>query len=71
MGADWLNQLRVGSALTAPEVYIDGLPHKGVTWAVQFFNYDAQYGYWATRAWVFVTEDGEVIYAELDLYGNG
>ena len=71
VGADWLNQLRVGSALTAPEVYIDGLPHKGVTWAVQFFNYDAQYGYWATRAWVFVTEDGEVIYAELDLYGNG
>ena len=71
VGADWLNQLRVGSALIAPEVYIDGLPHKGATWAVQFYHYDAQYGYWATRAWVFITEDGDVIHAELDLYGNG
>ena len=71
VGADWLNQLRVGSVLIGPQVYIDGLPHQGVTWAVQFFNYDVQYGYWATRAWVFLTEDGEVIYAELDLYGNG
>ena len=71
VGADWLNQLRIDSALITPEVYIDGMPHKGTTWFVQFYNYDAQYGYWATRAFVYITEDGEVIHAELDLYGNG
>ena len=71
VGADWLNQLRIGSALITPAVYIDGMPHAGTTWSVQFYNYDANYGYWATRASVFITEDGEVIHAELDLYGNG
>ena len=71
VGADWLNQLRIDSALITPEVYIDGMPHKGTTWFVQFYNYDAQYGYWATRAFVYITEDGEVIHAELDLYSNG
>ncbi len=71
VGADWLNQLRIGSALITPAVYIDGMPHAGTTWFVQFYNYDANYGYWATRASVFITEDGEVIHAELDLYSNG
>jgi hypothetical protein len=71
VGADWLSQLHIGSALITPAVYIDGMPHAGTTWFVQFYNYDANYGYWATRASVFITEDGEVIHAELDLYGNG
>ena len=71
VGADWLNQLRIGSALITPAVYLDGMPHAGTTWFVQFYTYDANYGYWATRASVFITEDGEVIHAELDLYSNG
>ena len=71
VGADWLNRLRVGSALIGPVVYMDGNRYDGAAWAVQFYDYEAQYGYWATRAWVFITEDGEVIRAELDLYSNG
>lgn len=71
VGADWLNQLRIGSVLMTPGVYINTEFHAGTTWEVQFYNYDVLYDYWATRAWVFITEDGEVIHAELDLYGNG
>ena len=71
VGTDWLNQLRIGSVLMTPGVYINTEFHAGTTWVVQFYNYDVLYDYWATRAWVFITEDGEVIHAELDLYGNG
>ncbi len=71
VGTDWLNQLRIGSVLMTPGVYINTEFHAGTTWVVQFYNYDVLYDYWATRAWVFITEDGEVIHAELDLYSNG
>ncbi len=38
-------------------------------WFVQFQAWDTNY--WSTRYWAYVSEDGEVLYAELTLDSNG
>ena len=41
----------------------------GTCWVVQFMHWEGDA--YETRAWVYVTEDGEILLAELELYGNG
>lgn len=41
----------------------------GDIWVVQFMHWENSA--YETRAWVYVSQDGEVLDAELDLYGNG
>ena len=52
--------------------WVDGLDQSDEPlWVVTFLTWDAEYGYWTQRAYAYLTEDGEVILAELDLYSNG
>lgn len=52
--------------------HTDGPSYAGITgtsWVVQFMHWEGDA--YETRAWVYLSEDGEVLYSELELYGNG
>ena len=67
----WIDRLRFGAMLCSGKIFVNGQRAGRPVWVAQFYDYDAYYGYWATRAWVYLDEDGNVLLAELDLYGNG
>ena len=71
VGADYIDDLRI-SAVLAVNGTVDGLyQREEPTWGVFFFAWDDTYGFYNQRASVYLTEDGEVILAQMDLSSNG
>ena len=71
VGAAWIDDLKCNAVLDV-NAWVDALYQSDEPlWIVTFFGWDAEYRYWAQRAYVYMTEDGEVILADLDLYSNG
>ena len=71
VGADYIDSLKINAALYVNGT-VDGLYRRDEpTWAVFFYAWDDTYGYYNQRASVYLTEDGEVILAQLDLASNG
>ena len=71
VGAAWIDGLACNAVLEV-NAWVDGLYQAdGPLWVVTFLSWDAAYGYWTQRAFAYLTEDGEVILAEMDLYSNG
>ena len=71
VGAAWIDDLKVSAVLDV-NAWVDARYQSDEPlWIVTFFGWDAEYRYWAQRAYAYLTEDGELILAELDLYSNG
>ena len=71
VGDAWIDELKI-SAVLGVNGTVDGLyVREEPTWAVFFFAWDDTYGFWNQRASAYITEDGEVILAQLDLASNG
>ena len=71
MGDAWIDDLKITAVLSVNGT-VDGLyQREEPTWAVFFFAWDDTYHIWNQRASAYVTEDGEVILAQLDLASNG
>ena len=71
VGADYINDLKINAILYVNGT-VDGLyQREEPTWGVFFFAWDDTYGFYNQRASVYLTEDGEVILAQLDLASNG
>ena len=71
VGAAWIDDLKINAVLDV-NAWVDALYQSDEPlWIVVFLGWDAEYGYWAQRAYVYMTEDGEVVLADLDLYSNG
>ncbi len=71
VGADYINDLKTSAVLSVNGT-VDGLYQtEEPTWAVFFFAWDDTYDCYNQRASAYLTEDGEVILAQLDLGSNG
>ena len=71
VGADYINDLQISAVLSVNGT-MDGLYlNEEPTWAVYFFAWDVSHNIYNQRASVYLTEDGEVILAQLDLASNG
>ncbi len=71
VGAAWIDSLKPCATLGV-NIWVDAAYQSDEPlWVVSFLSWDAEYQYWAQRAYAYVTEDGEVILADLDLYSNG
>ncbi len=71
VGAAYIDDLKCCPLLWA-NPSVDGLYQaEQPLWCVFFFAWDDTYGYWTQRASAYITEDGEVILAQLDLASNG
>ncbi|MBR3016038.1 MAG: PepSY domain-containing protein [Clostridia bacterium] len=71
VGAAWIDDLKVNAVLDV-NAWVDARYQSDEPlWIVSFYSWDAQFGYWTQRACAYLTEDGEVILADLDLYSNG
>ena len=71
VGDAWIDELKI-SAVLGVNGTVDGLyVREEPTWAVFFFAWDDTYNFWNQRASAYLTEDGEVILAQLDLASNG
>ena len=71
VGAAWIDSLKPCATLGV-NIWVDAAYQSDEPlWVVSFLSWDAEYHYWAQRACAYVTEDGEVILADLDLYSNG
>ena len=71
VGAAWIDDLKCNAVFDV-NAWVDALYQSDEPlWIVTFFGWDAEYGYWTQRAYAYITEDGEVILADLDLYSNG
>lgn len=71
VGAAWIDDLKVNAVLDV-NAWVDARYQSDEPlWIVTFFGWDAEHRYWAQRAYAYLTEDGEVILADLDLYSNG
>ena len=71
VGAAWIDSLKINAVLCVNGT-VDGLyQREEPTWGIFFFAWDDTFGYYNQRASVYLTEDGEVILAQLDLSGNG
>ncbi len=70
VGAEYINDLKI-SAVLAVDGTVDGLYQtEDPVWGV-FFDWDETYGCYNQHASAYITEDGEVILAQLELDGNG
>ncbi len=71
VGDAWIDDLKITAVLSVNGT-VDGLyQREEPTWAVFFFAWDDTYHIWNQRASAYITEDGEVILAQLDLASNG
>lgn len=71
VGAAWIDSLKPCATLGV-NVWVDAAYQSDEPlWVVTLLTWDAEYHYWAQRAYAYVTEDGEVVLADLDLYSNG
>ena len=71
VGAQYIDDL-ICNPILWYRPWIDGLYQAdGPLWCAFFFTWDDAYSYYAQRASVYLTEDGEVVLAELELGGNG
>ena len=71
VGAAWIDDLKYNAVFDV-NAWVDAQYQSDEPlWIVTFLGWDAEYRYWAQRAYVYMTEDGEVILADLDLYSNG
>ena len=71
VGAAWIDDLKCNAVFDV-NAWVDALYQSNEPlWIVTFFGWDAEYRYWAQRAYAYLTEDGEVVLADLDLYSNG
>ncbi len=71
MGAAWIDGLKCNAVLDVNAWGDAAYQSEETLWVVTFLTWDAQYQYWTQRAYAYLTEDGEVILADLDLYSNG
>ena len=71
VGDPWIDDLEISAVLSVNGT-IDGLYiREEPTWVVFFFAWDDTYGFYNQRASAYLSEDGDVILAQLDLAGNG
>ena len=71
VGAAWIDDLKYNAVFDV-NAWVDALYQSDKPlWIVTFFGWDTEYSYWAQRAYAYITEDGKVILADLDLYSNG
>lgn len=71
VGADYINDLKINAVLYVNGT-VDGLyQREEPTWVVFFFAWDDTYDYYNQRASAYITEEGEVILAQMDLSSNG
>ena len=70
-GADFIDDLKISAVLSVNGT-MDGLYlREEPTWSVFFFAWDDTYGCFSQKGSVYLTEDGEVILAQMELGGNG
>ena len=71
VGAAWIDDLKCNADLSTYPWVAAQYQSDEPLWCVAFFTWDDTYDYWNSKAYVYLTEDGEVILAELELGGNG
>ena len=71
VGAAWIDGLKCNAMLFVNAWVDAAYQSEEPLWVVTFLTWDAQFSYWTQRAYAYITEDGEVILADLDLYSNG
>ena len=62
---DWLNSFRPGAVLWQEKGQDEA------HWWVQMYTYEADMGFWNPKLEMSLSEDGEILFSELNLYGNG
>ena len=71
VGADYINDLKINAMLVVNGT-VDGLyKAEEPTWGIFFFVWDDPHGCYNQHASAYITEDGDVILAQLELDGNG
>ncbi len=71
-GADWVDSLRVSGFLMSDGIeYSSGEYYGKPVWFFSMEAYEEEMNSWNPKGFVQMDEDGNVLHAELDLFGNG
>ena len=72
MGAEWADSLKVSSTLWNDGFLMDKDRYAGVPcWQVEFSLFEEEYQVWNSKYYMIINEDGEILFSELTLNGNG
>ncbi len=72
MGAEWADSLSVSITLNSDSFLMDRNKYAGMPcWQVEFKAFEEEYQAWNTKYYVIVSEDGDILFSELSLNGNG
>ena len=72
MGAEWADSLKVSSTLWNDGFLMDKDRYAGVPcWQVEFSLFEEEYQVWNSKYYMIIDEDGEILFSELTLNGNG
>ncbi len=72
LGKEWADQLRYTACLWSRGYLLDkGVYTEEPAWTVEFRTYDEEYQDWATRYYMEINEDGEILFSELTLDSHG
>lgn len=72
MGAEWADSLSVSIILNSDSFLMDRIEYAGMPcWQVEFEAFEEEYQAWNTKYYIIVSEDGDVLFSELSLNGNG
>ena len=72
MGAEWADALSVSMCLNSDGFLMDRNEYARMPcWNVEFEEFEEEYQAWNTKYYIIVSEDGEILFSELSLNGNG
>ena len=72
MGSDWVDALEIGGFLNSDGFnFRKGESYGKPVWFLNMLAWNEETEDWEAKGYVQLDEDGNVLYAELDLYGNG
>jgi hypothetical protein len=72
MGTKWADALKVSTELWSDGYLLDQDRYTGMPcWQVEFKAFEEDYQVWNTKYCMIISEDGEILFSELSLNGNG
>ena len=72
MGAEWADALSVSMCLNSDGFLTDRNEYARMPcWKVEFKEFEEEYQAWNTKYYMIVNEDGDILFSELSLNGNG
>ena len=72
MGAEWADALSISMCLNSNGFLMDRNEYARMPcWQVEFKEFEEEYQAWNTKYYMIVNEDGDILFSELSLNGNG